>query len=260
MNIIVVTGASSGIGKAFAEILAKTPGLDEIWLIARRADRLKALADTLPVQSRVLTYDLTDPKCLDDYAALLKKENPAVLRLVNASGFGRFADGEDVPLSVSMEMIDLNIKALVALCELTIPYIPRGGGILNMGSRSAFQPLPFINLYAATKVFVLNYSRALNVELVPKGIRVMVVCPMWVQTEFFDHAVSEDKVVKKMNRLWTPEEVAEQAMKDFAKGKDTSILGAGVRFEVALTKLLPHKLIMNIWLKQQGLDQRIRPN
>ena len=93
-----------------------------------------------------------------------------------------------------LDIIDLNDRALTAMCPLVLPYLHEGRRIYNMGSMSSWQPVPYINVYGASKAFVLSFSRALNVELVSRGIRVMAVCPFWVKTEFFDHAVSDDTV------------------------------------------------------------------
>ena len=111
--------------------------------------------------------------------------------------------------------------------------------------------MPYINIYAATKAFVLSFSRALNVELQHKGIRVMAVCPGWVKTEFFDHAV-RDHSVTYFNRMYTADQVVTRALKDMRRGKDVSILGFPVRVQVFFTKLLSHRLVMKVWMNQQG--------
>lgn len=153
-------------------------------------------------------------------------------------------------------MIDLNDKATVAMCQLTLPHMRRGARIINLDSLSAFQPVPYQCVYGSTKAFVLSFSRALNVELEPRGIRVMAVSPGWVKTEFFDHAVTDNGAVTYYNKLWTPEQVVERALRDYKKGKDLSVLGASVRRQVLLVKLLPHKLVMKVWMKQQKHDKR----
>lgn len=255
MNIAVVTGASSGMGRVFAIELAKTQPLDEIWVIARREQRLKELQNLVSVPVRVLPYDLTVQENIEAYAALLAREKPNVAVLVNASGFGRFTLTTNVPLDVSLHMIDLNVKAIVSMCNVTLPYMTRGSRIINLGSLSSFQPVPYINVYGATKAFVLSYSRALNVELQPLGIRVIAVCPGWVKTEFFDHAVVDEDAVTYYNYMWEPEDVVAKALRDLSKGKDLSILGAPIRMQVLLTKLLPHKLVMRVWMKQQKHDK-----
>ena len=176
--------------------------------------------------------------------------------LCNAAGFGRFALFDEVDLETNLGMIDLNDKATVAMTQLTLPYMKRGSRVLNLDSLSAFQPVPYECIYGATKAFVLSFSRALNVELAPRGIRVMAISPGWVQTEFFDHAVSDNGAVTYYDKIWTPEQVVERALSDYKKGKDVSVLGASVRRQVLLVKLLPHSLVMKVWMKQQGHDKR----
>jgi len=110
--------------------------------------------------------------------------------------------------------------------------------------------VPYINVYGATKAFVLSFSRALNAEVQDRGIRVMAVCPGWVRTEFFDHAVNDD-TIKYYNKFFEPEEVVKTAMKDMKKGKDVSVCGFSVKAQVLAVKFLPHKTVMRIWLKQQ---------
>ena len=250
MKIAVITGASSGMGREFAVQLTAAEPLDEVWIIARRRDRLEELAKELPVPARVLPMDLTDPTSFDSYRDLLAGEKPDVRILVNASGFGKFGPFTGMDLGTMMNMIDLNDKAYVAMVTLTLPYMKAGGEIYQIGSLSSFQPVPYINVYGASKAFVLSFSRALNVELKKQGIRVMAVCPGWVRTEFFDHAVTDDTITY-YNRFYTPEQVIRRALRDMKKGRDVSVCGFPVRMQVRLTKLLPHRLVMRIWCRQQ---------
>lgn len=255
LKIAVVTGASSGMGAEFARRVCADSqfSFDEIWLIARREERLLELAKTLPLPARTLTLDLTDSNAYNAYAMALLMHGVEISLLVNAAGFGIFAPSVDVPLNTQLAMIDLNAKALTALTALSIPYMRAGAAILNICSLSAFQPVPYINVYAATKAYTLSYSRALNVELRDRGIRVMGICPGWVNTEFFDTAEKDkNRVVPKKTPLWAAAQVVDRALKDFKRGKDVSVLGFIVRLQVLLVKLLPHKWIMWLWLKQQG--------
>ncbi len=256
LKIAVITGASSGMGLEFARAVDAEEKLDEIWLIARRRERLEALAASLRAKARVIALDLLDPASFGEYAALLESEKPLVSTLVNAAGFGRFALFTETDLESNLGMIDLNDKATVAMTQLTLPYMRRGGRVLNLDSLSAFQPVPYECVYGATKAFVLSFSRALNVELAPRGIRVMAISPGWVKTEFFDHAVTDNGAVTYYDKVWTPEQVVERAMRDYKKGKDVSVLGASVRRQVLLVKLLPHRLVMKVWMKQQGHGNR----
>lgn len=251
MKIAVITGASSGMGKEFVLQISRTEQLDEIWVIARRTDRLEALqAEVSDTKIRPISLDLTKEESIEDYRKLLESEKPNVSILVNASGFGKFGTFTDMDLDAMMRMIDLNDKAYVAMTYVTLPYMSEGGEIYQLDSLSSFQPVPYIGVYGATKAFVLSFSRALNVELKKRKIKVMAVCPGWVKTEFFDHAVYDDTIVY-YNKFFTAEEVITRALRDMKRGKDVSVCGFSIRAQVFFTKLLPHKLVMKIWCKQQ---------
>ncbi len=241
MKIAVITGASSGMGREFVLQLAKEMPLDEIWVIARRLDRLESLQSLVPqVRIRPLAMDLTLPASLDEYKTLLAAEDPDVAVLVNASGFGKFGAFGDIDLSQQLNMIDLNDKAYVAMTYLTLPYMHKGGQIYQLDSLSAFQPVPYITVYGATKAFVLSFSRALNVELKSRGIRCMAVC----------RAVLDDTITY-YNKFFTPDQVIRRAIRDMKKGRDVSVCGASIRAQVRLVKLLPHRLVMSVWCRQQ---------
>ena len=250
MKIAVITGASSGMGREFVLQLNRQKKFDEIWVIARRADRLEALRDEVDVPIRAISLDLTKEESIVEYQALLEKEQPIVDVLVNASGVGRFGTFADMDLETMYRMIDLNSKAYVGMTYATLPYLQSGSEIYQLDSLSSFQPVPYICVYGATKAFVLSFSRALNVELKKKGIRVMAVCPGWVKTEFFDHAVTDDTITY-YNKIYKPEQVIARALRDMKRGKDVSICGFRIRAQVLFTKLMPHRLIMKIWCKQQ---------
>ena len=175
MKIAVITGASSGMGRTFVEKLDKQQKFDEIWVIARRKERLLSLQENVSAKIRAIALDLTDFSSYKEYEDLLKEHNPTVQVLVNASGFGRFGANADISLKEKLEMCDLNDKAMVAITDLTLPYIPDGAEIYQIGSLSSFQPVPYIGVYAATKAFVLSYSRSLNVELKKRGIKKLKV-------------------------------------------------------------------------------------
>lgn len=251
-HIAIITGASSGIGRCFALNISKEKKLDEIWLIARRLDRLESLASELSefTVARAISLDLSSSDGLDKYKEMLDFEKPTVDVLVCAAGFGRFGAFTDIPLEAQLGMVDLNVKALVSVTYNTLPYMREGGEIYEIDSLSAFQPVPYINVYGATKAFVLSFSRALGVEMKPRKIRVMAVSPGWVKTDFFDTAVTDDTITY-YNRFYEAEDVVRRALRDMKRGKDVSVCGIAVRSQVRLTKLLPHRLVMKIWCKQQ---------
>lgn len=138
MKIAVVTGASSGMGLEFAKAIDAEETLDEIWLIARRGDRLEALAKELRAPARILTLDLGRPESFEEYKKLLEAEKPLISTLCNAAGFGRFALFTETELDVNLAMIDLNDKALVAMTQLSLPWMKRGSRVINLDSLSAF--------------------------------------------------------------------------------------------------------------------------
>lgn len=251
MKIAVVTGASSGMGREFVMQLSEYVDVDEIWAIARREDALKALQTSVPVRPVVL--DLLDPESFRVYMDLLEQEKPDVKLLVNAAGFGRFGKEENIAIDDCCKMIDLNAKALLVMTRLTLPYMHQGSHILQLDSLSAFQPVPYITTYGATKAFVLSYSRALNQELKPKGIRVMTLNPAWVKTEFFNHAFQTNQEdVRYFNYVYEAKTVVATGLRDLYKTKrDVSIPGLPVKLQVLLVKLLPHKLVMKTWIGQQ---------
>ena len=239
MKIAVVTGASSGMGREFVLQLTQYVEVEQIWVIARRAEALESLAKEVSVPLQVLALDLCREDSYQVYARKLEEEKPDVKLLVNAAGFGKFGAYDKVPLEDDLRMIDLNCKALVAMTRLTLPYMAAGSHILQLDSLSAFQPVPYITTYGATKSFVLSYSRAMN--------------PGWVKTEFFNHAlVTNSGEVQYYNRLYEAKDVVATGLRDLYKTKkDYSIHGLSVRNQVRLVKLLPHSMVINTWISQQ---------
>ena len=253
MNIAIVTGASSGMGREFVKQLPAFVGVDEIWAIARRQEALESLKEASSVPVRPVSLDLCKEESFQTLAAMLTEEKHNVKLLVNAAGFGKFGSFENIPPEEEYRMIDLNCKALVAVTRIVLPYMRPGSHVLQLDSLSAFQPVPYITTYGATKAFVLSYSRAMNRELKGRGIRMMAMNPGWVKTEFFNHALQTNgKEVQYYNKLWEAADVVKTGLKDLYKTKkDYSVHGFSVRMQVRLVKLLPHSMVMNTWLSQQ---------
>ena len=254
MNIAIVTGASSGMGKEFVLQLSNYVQVDEIWAVARRKENLEALQTQVSVPVRPVCLDLLKEESFADMEQLLAAQKPNVKLLVNAAGFGKFGPYHKVSITDDCRMIDLNCKALLVMTRLVLPYMETGSHILQLDSLSAFQPVPYITTYGATKAFVLSYCRAMNRELKPRGIRMMAMNPGWVKTEFFSHAMKTngDGEVQYFNRLYEADEVVATGLKDlYRTKKDYSIHGLPVKLQVLGVKMLPHSIIMNIWLNQQ---------
>lgn len=253
MNIAVITGASSGMGREFVYAVDREYELDELWVVARRKERLEELQEKCRAKVRPLAWDLADPASFDSFRSLLEAEKPHIRVLVNAAGYGLFGTFEEMGLEEQLGIVDVNDKALTAMCLLSLPYMEKGDAIVNLGSNSSHQPVPFLNVYAASKAYVLSFSRGLGRELKPRGVHVMCVCPGWIKTEFMDTAVRDD-TIKYYDRWYTPQQVIEQAMKDLKKKKKVSILGAPVRRQVRLVKFLPVDVVMDTWCRQQGKE------
>lgn len=253
MKIAIVTGASSGMGREFVRQLSAYVQVDEIWAVARRREALEALKAETPVPVRPIVLDLLKSESFDELRSLLEGEQPEIALLVNAAGFGKFGAYHKTTIEDDCRMIDLNCKALLVMTRLCIPYMKPGSHILELDSLSAFQPVPYITTYGATKAFVLSYSRAMNRELKCKGIRVMAMNPGWAKTEFFRHAFqSNDGEVQYFDRLYEAADVVRTGLHDLYKTKkDCSIHGLPVKLQVLAVKLVPHRFVMDIWLNQQ---------
>lgn len=244
-KIAIVTGASGGMGQVFVRELAKET-LDEIWIIGRNEQRLLALKNEFGERIIPVCKDLTKNEDILSFSDLLKKQNPSVMWLVNNAGIARMAPSKEFSYSEIEQTIDLNCKAPAVLINICIPFMEKGAKILNVSSASAFQPVPFINLYAATKAFERSYSRALNAELKSYGITVTAVCPSWVDTDMLSKEINGKKV--RFPGIAAPERVVEKALKDAKKGRDMSICSLYVKCQHLNVKLLPQRLTMKIWL------------
>lgn len=193
MKIGLITGASSGLGAAYARLLDRE-GLDELWLAARRGERLKELAGQLKTPARCFALDLTEEASLEVISRALSQLAPEVCFLINAAGFGRIGRTADIPARDIAAMTRLNAIAPTLLVSLALPFMRKGDRIMNIASCAAFQPTPDLAVYAATKAFLLSYSRALAAELSPQGIGVTAVCPYWIRdTEFISRAQVTDR-------------------------------------------------------------------
>lgn len=248
MKIAIVTGASSGMGREFViQIADRFNGIEEIWAIARRQELMEELASMVPVKLRTFSLDLTDEHQLKQLEETLREEKPEVKWLVNASGFGKIGTVGSVNLADEMGMVDLNCRALIAVTHLTLPYLSRNSRIVQFASAAAFMPQPGFAIYAATKAFVLSYSRALNEELNEKDIFVTAVCPGPVRTEFFSIAETTGvmPLYKKMV-MANPKKVVRLALRDSMMGRSVSVYGSSMKAFRVICKALPHIVIFRL--------------
>lgn len=244
-KIAMITGASGGIGQIFVHELAKET-LDEIWVIGRNQERLLALKKEYGEKVVPICKDLTKDIDILSISDLLGEQTISILWLVNNAGTAKMAPSAEFSVSEINQTIDLNCKAPVELINICIPFMEKGAKILNISSASAFQPVPYINLYAATKAFERSYSRALNAELKPSGITVTAVCPGWVDTAMLSKEIDGKKV--HFPGIVAPEKVVKKALKDAKKGRDMSVCSLYVKCQHLNVKILPQKLTMKLWL------------
>ena len=246
MNIMIVTGASSGIGRAFAEYAdGRYRGIDEIWLIARRRDALESLAHSLKTPCKIFAMDLTDADAISRFSDILQIASPKIRVLINAAGLGYLGTCDSIPLDDQRHEIKLNSIALTELTTMCLPYMHKGSRVIQMASAAAFLPQPKFAVYAATKAYVLFYSKALAEEVRGKGIYVTSVCPGPVDTPFFDLAekYAASRLFKTLFRI-SPEKVVKCAFSASKARKTVCVPGFFMKLFAVSCKLLPHALFM----------------
>jgi short-subunit dehydrogenase len=243
-TIAIITGATGGIGEEFVNQILQYE-LDEIWAVARNEKKLNELREKYGERVVPVPADLSDINSIDKISEMLSVQKPQVRFLINNAGLAKMAPYKDFSQEEIIRTIDVNCKAPVLLCNICIPYMRSGSNILNISSASAFQPTPYINLYAASKVFERNYSRALNVELKGTGITVTAVCPSWVDTALLPKEVNGRKT--EFPGIVTASRVVQTALKDAQKKRDMSVCSLYVKCQHLNVKLLPQRLVMKIW-------------
>ncbi|MCU6685452.1 SDR family NAD(P)-dependent oxidoreductase [Dorea acetigenes] len=247
MRIAVITGASSGIGREFVRQIPKCyKRLDEIWLVARSTDKLKKIKEeteaAFPVSVRIFDGDLLRDYIFYRIKKELEIQKPDIRMLVNGAGFGKIGMTEDIAVDTQTEMIDLNCKALTRMTCLCLPYLSKGSRVLNIASASAFLPQPQFAVYAASKSYVLSFSRGLSMETAARGIVVTAVCPGPVDTPFFEVAGSDSSKMKKAVMV-QPGAVVRQALWDTRNGRDISVFGMPMKGVKLATKILPDRIL-----------------
>ncbi|HTN83138.1 MAG TPA: SDR family oxidoreductase [Sorangium sp.] len=243
----LVTGASSGIGESFARELAAR-GMDLV-LVARSEGKLRALASELAkrhgVAVEVVASDLSREGAARALHALCAEKGLHVDLLVNNAAFGTHGPFHEAPLARQHEQVTLNVTAVVDLSHLFLPgMVERGeGGIINVASIAAYQPLPYMATYGATKAFVLSFTEALWAEVRERGVRVLALCPGPVETRFFDVVGTRDVAVGPMA---TPEQVVLAGLRGLEKGSPSLIVGLRNWVQSNLPRLFPRELALRV--------------
>jgi len=244
---VLVTGASSGIGEAFARRLAAQ--CRTLILTARREEKLKRLADELAkehdIAVHVLAADLSRAGSAAELFAALERLGLTVDLLVNNAGFGKSGLFAEIPFELQAEMVRLNVNTLMELTRLVLPGMRqrKRGGVINVASNAAFQPVPHLAVYGATKAFVLSFSEAVAEEAAPDGVRVMALCPGATATDFWEVAGMWQN---RRDRLPTPDSVVAQGLRAFERGRRVFVPGAANKLTTWLARLGPRRLVAHI--------------
>lgn len=249
MNIAVITGASSGLGWEYArEVYTSRAELDEIWVIARREERLKELQSELGSTVVPIAFDITDPQAIKNYVSLLKEKNVTVKLLINNAGFGKLGNFDKLSLEENAAMVRLNCEALTAMTAATLPFMNEHSEILNSCSIASFAPNTRMAVYSSTKAYVMSFSRALREELKPRKINVLAVCPGPMDTEFLSVANIDKGSSKTFDRLprVNARVMAVKSLKASQKRKAVYTNRFFYKFYRILAKILPHSLIMKM--------------
>ncbi len=241
-RIHIVTGASSGLGREFALQLAASRACDEIWLMARRKDKLTDLAGTLGPRARVMDADLSGEQGVRRFASILAAEDKrakdglTIDTLVNNAGFGTYGPFADTDLARQLEMINLNVVSLTGICHAALPFLARGSRVINVASLAGFIPLGNFSVYAATKAYVLSFSVALAAELADSGVFVSTVCPGPVDTEFA--LVASNGARERVVDGKSPGAVVRHCLRGIDRGKRVSIMAAKWRFKAFMSRFV----------------------
>jgi short-subunit dehydrogenase len=255
METALITGASSGIGATFARELAQR-GYNLV-LVARSQDKLNLLAqklqDEFKIETAVIVQDLTKPGATQTVYDHLQEKDISIDLLINNAGFGDYGAFTERDLSRQVEMIQLNITALVELTYLFLPAMQQrqGGSIINVASIAGFQPLPYLSVYAATKAFVLSFSEALWAENKDQGVKILALCPGPTESEFFKVAQFPDSLSNGKPSYVPAEEVVKDALKALNKNQSHVVTGGlGNQIIVNLSRFLPREFLVSLVEKQ----------
>ncbi|MEA5577398.1 SDR family oxidoreductase [Anabaena sp. UHCC 0451] len=255
MSTALITGASGGIGKAFAEELAARK--TNLVLVARSAEKLNEIATKLQKQHQIkvefIAKDLTETNATNEVFDFIKQKELTIDLLINNAGFGDYGEFAERDGERQLKMIQLNIMALVDLTHKFLPLMRqrRSGSIINVSSIAGFQPMPYISIYAATKAFVLSFSEAIWAENKDYGVKVLVVCPGPTETDFFTEAKFPESLANPNNKIATPEQVVQDALQGLEKGDSTVVSGGlGNQIIVNMHRFLPRESLVSAIAKQ----------
>ncbi len=247
-SIVIIVGASSGMGEQFAlQIDAHLRKTDEIWLIARRKEKLEQLSQRMRNNTRILAMDITKEAQIERLQDMLIEKNCVIRMLVNCAGYGVIGDISSLTAQEQLGMVRLNCEALTHVTHTCLPFMRPNSRIIQLASCAAFLPQPGFAVYAATKAYVNSFSQALGAELKQKGIYVTSVCPGPVDTPFFERAERTGKVLAiKQATMVDAASVVKKALRDSCDKKAVSVYSLPIQAVWVLSKIVPHGLVLPI--------------
>lgn len=246
MKIAIITGATSGLGSEYLKnIYEMHPELDDIWIVARRKDRLDMLCEKYNKATPVV-LDLSADESISAFSKMLEQQKPDIRVLVNNAGFGELGNFYENDYKTQMSMIDLNNKALTALCTICVKYMSKGAYIINVSSIASFAPTPRMAVYCSTKAYVKSFTRCIRFELKNKKINALAVCPGPMATEFLDVAGISGGKSKTFETLpyCNAASVAKKSIICARKGRGVYTPKVFYKFYRFLAKVLPHNFVM----------------
>ena len=242
-DIAIITGATGGIGMEFVKAIHMMDDIDEIWAVGRNKEKLKCLKKeyekVVPIEADFAGNGISI------LGERIETEKPNIRMLINNAGIAHMGAFEEMKKEDIDDFCKINCNAPSLLISIALPYMSKGARILNIASASSFQPNPYLSMYSASKVFLKNLSRALSVELKPRGITVTAVCPGWVDTGMLPKE-KNGRPIKYIGMV-KPSTVVNKALRDSCHGKDMSTPGFFAGYFRFYSKITPTKLVMKQW-------------
>lgn len=249
-RVAIITGASSGLGEEFTRQVCQKYDFDEIWIIARRAEKLETLAASLNESKnfmvvRPVVMDVAGKEGVERLRTFIEAEDAQLRKvesgieialLINNAGFGTYGPFAETSINRQMDMIELNCTTVTGICGIVLPYLKKDSVVINTASLAAFLPLGNFAVYGATKAYVLNFSIALAAELRDKGIKVCALCPGSVSTEFAN--VASNGARKEVKGGFPPQKVVSQCLRRAFKGKTTALYRPKWRFTAFMSRFV----------------------
>lgn len=247
MNIALITGASSGVGKEYVMQLAREESIDEFWLIARRKEKLIELQQYTSKKIIPLCLDLSKEESYREIENKLSFVCPNITYLICAAGLGKVGSIKKMSIENQQNMIQINVESLVRITRLALNYMSSNSHILEIGSIAGFQPMPYFAVYGASKAFVQSYTKSLHEEVKDKGIKVTLVCPYWVKdTEFISKAEIHGNRYTHYPFATTRQKVVMRSLRANKRNKIVCTPDVVSFLDRIFSKVLPHYLYIKI--------------